>query len=388
MKITEEMRIQRAHVKLMKHPETALYAGVMLMGKSTVCDKTPTAYTDGYNKVYGREFVKKCNDKELRGLIMHENLHVALKHIPRFEDKFKEDPQLANATCDYVTNDIIDSFKDKQHCVLPEGALLDSKYHGWSSNEVFRDQKQKKDKDPNYQPEDSMDEHGFGEGASSDMTPEKAEQMSQEIDQKLREGAILAGKLGGSTPKQIRELLDGVVDWKDVLREFLSSHMRGGDEYTFRKYDKRRIMDELYLPDTFSESLDEVCIAWDTSGSINNQANAEFGGEMKSICELMNPEKVRILWWDTEVAGEQIFTKGNYDNMDKMLKPMGGGGTDPNCVPKYLKDKNINASAMIVFTDGYFWDKIDWSTDIPTLWLVTENDKLKVPKGKIIKQIL
>lgn len=43
---------------------------------------------------------------------------------------------------------------------------------------------------------------------------------------------------------------------------------------------------------------------------------------------------------------------------------------------------------MIVFTDGYFWDKIDWSTDIPTLWLVTENDKLKVPKGKIIKQIL
>jgi len=131
-----------------------------------------------------------------------------------------------------------------------------------------------------------------------------------------------------------------------------------------------------------------VPLPWDTSGSINDRANAEFGGEMKSICELMNPEKVRILWWDTEVAGEQIFTKGNYDNMDKMLKPMGGGGTDPNCVPKYLKDKNINASAMIVFTDGYFWDKIDWSTDIPTLWLVTENDKLEVPKGKIIKQIL
>jgi predicted metal-dependent peptidase len=388
MKITEEMRIQRAHVKLMKHPETALYAGIMLWGTSTVCDTTPTAYTDGCNKVYGREFVKKLNDKELRGLIMHENLHVALQHIPRFEDKFKENAQLANATCDYVTNDIIDNFKDKQHCLLPEGALLDSKYHGWSANEVFRDQKQKQDEDPDYQPEDSMDEHGFGEGESADMTPEKAEQMSQEIDQKLREGAILAGKLGGSTPKQIRELLDGVVDWKDVLREFLSSHMRGGDEYTFRKYNKRRIMDELYLPDTFSESLDEVCIAWDTSGSIDDEANGAFAGEMKSICELMNPEKVRILWWDTEVAGEQVFTKGNYDTMDKMLKPMGGGGTDPNCVPKYLKDKNINASAMIVFTDGYFWDKIEWSTDIPTLWLVTENDKLEVPKGKIIKQIL
>ena len=64
MKLTEEMRIQRAHLKLMKHPETALYAGIMLWGTSTVCDTTPTAYTDGCNKVYGREFVKKLNDKE------------------------------------------------------------------------------------------------------------------------------------------------------------------------------------------------------------------------------------------------------------------------------------------------------------------------------------
>jgi predicted metal-dependent peptidase len=74
--------------------------------------------------------------------------------------------------------------------------------------------------------------------------------------------------------------------------------------------------------------------------------------------------------------------------MDKVLKPRGGGGTDPNCIPKYIKDKNINASAMVVFTDGYFYGDVDWSTDISTLWLVTENDRLEVPKGKIVKQYL
>ena len=67
---------------------------------------------------------------------------------------------------------------------------------------------------------------------------------------------------------------------------------------------------------------------------------------------------------------------------------MGGGGTDPNCIPKYLKDKNIDATCMVVFTDGYFFDKVKWDTNIPTLWLVTENEQLKVPKGKIVKQCL
>jgi len=123
-------------------------------------------------------------------------------------------------------------------------------------------------------------------------------------------------------------------------------------------------------------------------GSIGDEANAEFGGEIKSICELLNPEKVRILWWDTEVAGEQVFTKGNYEGMNKMLKPKGGGGTDPNCIPNYIQEKNLNASAIVVFTDGYFYGDVTWNTDIPTLWLVTENERLQVPKGKIVKQHL
>jgi len=388
MEVTEEMRLQKAHVQLMKHPETALYSGIILNGKSIISDETPTAYTDGWDKVYGREFVKGLTDEELRGLIMHENLHVALKHMSRFDNLFRQEPKLVNASADYVVNDIIVNLEDKNHCHLPKGGLVDKKYHNWSLEEVYRDLKKQQNEDPDFEPSESMDEHGFGEGKSADMTPEKAKQMSQEIDQKLREGGVLAGKLGGSMPKTLRDLIDGKVDWRTALREFVSAHTKGGDEYTFRQYDKRRIMDDIYLPNTINESIDEVLIAWDTSGSIGDEANAEFGGEIKSICELLNPEKVRILWWDTEVAGEQVFTKGNYEGMNKMLKPKGGGGTDPNCIPNYIQEKNLNASAIVVFTDGYFYGDVTWNTDIPTLWLVTENERLQVPKGKIVKQHL
>ena len=47
---TQETRLKKAHVALMKHPETALYSGIMMMGDSTVVDDCPTAYTDGVNK--------------------------------------------------------------------------------------------------------------------------------------------------------------------------------------------------------------------------------------------------------------------------------------------------------------------------------------------------
>ena len=42
-KDTQETRVKRSHIALMKHPETALYSGVMLMGKSEVVDGIPTA---------------------------------------------------------------------------------------------------------------------------------------------------------------------------------------------------------------------------------------------------------------------------------------------------------------------------------------------------------
>ena len=388
MKHTAEQRLKRSHVALMKHPETALYSGIILMGKSTIDDNVPTAYTDGVNKVYGREFVDKLNDEELRALILHENLHVALKHMSRFMKEFKAEPQLINASADYVVNDIIVNLQDRYFCKLPDGGLVDSKYHNWSVRQVYNDLKQKQDNDPDFQPQDSLDKHGFGEGECGNMTPQEQKKLSEKIDKALRQGSLLAGKLGGKTPQAIEDLLTGKVDWRAVLREFITSNTRGMEELSWRNYSKKHIPNDIYLPSAISEKMEELVIGWDTSGSIGNQANAEFAGELKLICENVNPSKVRILWWDTEVTGEQVFTEGNYEGMDKVLKPRGGGGTDPNCIPKYIKDKNINASAMVVFTDGYFYGDVDWSTDISTLWLVTENDRLEVPKGKIVKQYL
>jgi predicted metal-dependent peptidase len=384
---TQETRLKKAHISLMKHPETALYSGVMLMGKSSVEDEKFTAYTDGVNKRYSREFISKLSDAELRGLVLHENLHVALKHIQRFKKEFKAEPMLINASADYVVNDIILNLNDRSFLTLPEDRLYDAKYRNWSVREVYEDLK--KQRQDNNTPQGgneykTLDDHDFE--SSQNMTEAEAKELSSKIDKALREGGILAGRMGAKIPRTIQELLEPKVDWREVLREFVTSATRGSDEYTWRRFNKRLMANDIYMPSMENESVGELVIAIDTSGSIGGQELTEFASELASICSVCTPSKVRVLWWDTEVHGEQVFSPEDYNNLKDILKPQGGGGTMVSCVSDYINTKKINSEAVIVFTDGYLESDIKWNISVPTLWLVTQAKDFTPPSGKVVKK--
>jgi len=388
MSITEETRLKKAHIALMRHPETALYSGVIMMGENKIVDDCPTACTNGFDTKYGREFVKSLTDEELRALVLHENLHIALKQISRFKNEYKDDPQLVNMSADYIVNDIIVNLNDKTHCRLPQGGLYDEKYHNWSLREVYNDLKQERENNPtgfSAKSDGVLDEHDFDN--AQEMTTQEVEQLSKDIDRALRQGGILAGKLGSKVPRNIEDLLIGKVDWRDVLREFINNQTRGSDEYTWRRYNKRLMANDIYLPSLMNETVGELVIAIDTSGSIGNRELSAFASELVSICDVSCPEKIRVLWWDTEVHGEQLFTAENYHQIDSLLKPQGGGGTNANCVAKYIAKQNIEAEAIIVFTDGYF-DTPKWNISTPTLWLVTDTESHVPPNGQVVKQNL
>lgn len=410
--MTEELKLKKAHIALMKHPSTALYAGVILYGESSVEDSgVPTAYTDGKNKRYGREFFKPLTDKQARGLVLHENLHVALKHLIRFKKEFKEDAQAINAAADFAVNDIIMQVHEAEpdFIGLPDGGLWDKKYRNWSVREIYDDiRKQNKGRkgkpsgggqgsgqpsqgnesgqgEPliiNGKKYEGFDEHDFNGG--KEISPEEMKAVSEAIDQALRQGSILAGKLGGKMPRSIQEMLEPVVDWRAELRDFVTSAAKGNDELTWRKFNKRLLSNDIYMPSMYSEKVGELVVAIDTSGSIGGPELAVFAGELASICDACSPEKVRVLWWDTHVHGEQVF-EGNYTNIAHMLKPLGGGGTKVSCVSEYLSEKKVQVDAVIVFTDGYVEGDIKWPIAEPTLWMVTQNKQLKVPSGKIVK---
>ena len=391
MATSQETRLKKAHVALLKHPETALYSGVILMGKSSVDDEKFTAYTDGFNKRYSREFISKLSDEELRGIVMHENLHVALKHMQRFTNEFKANPHLTNVSADYVVNDIINNFTDKNICKLPEGALYDTKFHNWSVREVYEHLKKesKKNDDGSTNVESGidklkpLDEHDF-ENAKQ-MTPEQIADQAGKIDRALREGGILAGRMGAKIPRQISDLLEPKVNWREVLRDFVTSASRGSEEYTWRRFNKRLMANDIYMPSLENETVGELIIAIDTSGSIGGAELTEFASELASICESVSPARVRVLWWDTEVHAMQTFDDG-YNNIASLLKPEGGGGTMVSCVAEYINEHKLKAEGVIVFTDGYLESDIKWDISTPTLWLITQARDFQAPSGKVIKK--
>ena len=387
-KYTAEQSVQRAHIWLMKHPNYCLYSGVFMVGTTSVDDSVPTACTDGRNTKYGRSFIEGLPEPEIRAIVLHENLHKAFRHIETWKPLYKENPQMANMACDYVINLMIhDSDPNKRDVRLPDGGLLDEKYRGLDAGTVYRDLKKQADEkksitvktaDGNSKEvpvkslsdmlKEAIDAHDWENGES--MSNEEKEQLAKDIDQALRQGQILAGKMGGNVPREVVDALEAKVDWREALREFVTSFCAERDESTWRKPSRRWIDEGIYMPSLIGEAVGRLVIAIDMSGSIGNEEIGQFLGEVKQICERVQPEGIDLLYWDTSVCQHEKYDRDQLSNLLSSTKPKGGGGTDPACIPKYIDKHKLKPECAIILTDGYVssWGK--W--DCPTLWGITE----------------
>ena len=262
---------------------------------------------------------------------------------------------------------------------LPKGGLFDEKYRGLNSAEVFNLL-------PPQPPQpdgggEGFDEHDW-EGAESLNEAEQTE-LAKEIDQAIRQGAILAGKVGGNVDRSFTDLMSAKVDWKEALREFVSAVSSGKDDSTWRKPNRRWLQHDIYMPSTVSESMGRVVVAIDTSGSIYGDVLNRFISEVASVMQNMNPEQVDLLYWDSEVAGHEVYGLNDADRMTSSTKPKGGGGTSPSCITSYMRKHKIEPVCAIILTDGYVGNDWGGTWNCPTLWTITSN--IKSPIGQTIK---
>jgi len=383
--LTALQKIERAHVELMAHKDTMEYAGVIMVGNYAVDENIPTAKTDGVNCTYGKKFVEGMSESDLRGLIMHENLHKAFQHTFLWRHLYEQNHKAANYACDYVINLIIHDISKASDgfVTLPKGGLLDERFRDMDSQQVF----------------DILMEEGGGEGGGSDdgegesldehdwdsgeqLSDGDKEQAQKEIDQALRQGQILAGKMGGRLTREIGELLEPKVCWQDKLREYLSSLADGKDVSTWQRVNRRWLQHDMYMPSTLSETMGRIVIGVDTSGSIGGRELNEFLTEVKAICTNLQPELVDLLYWDTEVARHEVYGRDELGKLVDSTKPAGGGGTDAACIPAYIKERGIKPECAVVLTDGYVssWGK--W--EHPVLWCIVNGSQGNAPVGQTI----
>lgn len=419
MSQSEERKLQKAKISLMRNPKFALWSGILMVGKTSVSDTVPTAMTNGRDESYGRKFVAKVRDQELCFVVLHEALHKAYRHLSTWRKLHDENHRLANCACDYVINlelctldpqelfIAMPKYKDGPHKGERMG-LVDVRFKGMNSKQVFdilkKEQEGKgKSKDkgncPGGEPGDGEgDEPGEGGGldehdwdGAKEMTVEEQKELAREVDQAIRQGlmahAKVAGKGGGGLSRELGDLLEPKIDWREVLREFVKATCAAKDTSSWRRVNRRFLSmgTGTYMPSMIGEKVRHIVVGVDTSGSVGLKELSEFLSEVKGVAEEVNPEMVDLIYWDGAVAGHEEYSGGDVANIVSSTKPRGGGGTSPSCVSRYLVEKKIVPECIIILTDGYVGG--DWGSDwtAPILWVIVNGcDGAVAEHGKTI----
>lgn len=418
-RLRAEQRIELVHVSLMRKPEFALFAGLFMVGRTVIDDKVPTARTNGRDTIYGREFVDALTDKELAFLVMHENMHKCYRHLTTWRRLYDEDSKLANAACDYVINlQLVRLDPQETMIAMPRDkvtgrliGLFDVRFDGMDAKQVFDILKEERRRrggsgseegegdegvstggQPGNNRQDvddstggGLDEHDW-EGAQ-EMDAQEAEQLERDIDHALRQGSIYAGKVGGSVPRGIDALLAPKVNWREVLRQFVKTSLRDREAPSWRKAHKRYLWQDIILPAIMGRRVKSLVVAVDTSGSIQGPILTSFLSEIDAIARDTRPQRVDLIYWDARIASHEVYLAPNVKSLVGMTKPEGGGGTDPDVIPPFLKEKKIEPDAIVVLSDGYMSSsKAAWSgVTAPVLWCLIGNSRFEIPCGKTVK---
>ena len=428
-----EIKIIKAHADIMKRKQTTVLGALLMLGENKVLPNgnemgVSTAATDGINKYYNSTFVDNLNQQEVNWLVLHEVVHVALKHQLRYPRKAGRDPQVMAAAIDYVDNLVVEEMVagDTAFATMPKGGLLDPKFRGWAVDEVYdflaSGQEKQEQGRPQQQPcqrsgdgksvkvagkdysldgGDNADQHldpatpspgapgtpspGTPSPSNAAQAPTTPADIEQQVDRALTQGGILAGLRGATVPRKITQSIQhDTRRWDEELREYCTAQVAGRTEVCWNRFDRRRVMHEIYLPGSINEALGSMVLALDTSGSITRKQMDVMASEAALIAKACNVQELIVLYWDNKVRGEQRFTPDQYDDLANLMQPKGGGGTVMGSVSRYMVDNSINPELVLVLTDGYIESKVQWDVTAPTVCVTTECEKFDAP-GRIIK---
>jgi len=307
-------------------------------------------------------------------------LHAVYDHMGR---RGNRDPKLWNIADDYCVNwDLVEQrVGDK----IPV-ALYDSKYKGMSAEEVYDDLYENADK---INIDDLMkrllDEHLDGEGEEGEDgdkpgngRPKLSEQEKKEIRDEVKEAVLAAaqasgaGNLPGGVKRMIKDLIEPVMDWRELLQQQIESTVKS--DFTWARPSRRSWHMDAVMPGMKPGEQIDVVIGIDTSGSITDKDLKAFLSEIKGIMEAYEEYRITVMGWDTEVHNVATFTSDNLEDIAN-FEPGGGGGTDPHCVWKYLQDNDIEPKKLIMFTDYCFfgWSPEEVEQYCDTVWIIKGN---------------
>ncbi len=331
----------------------------------------PTMATDMKTIWYHPKFVEDHTLEETKFVLCHEVGHTIFQHGWR---RGARNPRKWNRAGDYIINDLLTNEKVGK---MPAGGLLNpglvAAGNGTSEGVYDLLPDEPDDNKPGQGGSGSLDDCRDAPGSAGDKAADQA-QLKVRIAQ-AAQAARACGKMSGNLQRFIDDALEAKVDWRTVLRNFVSSKAKV--DRTFARPKRRFAGEDIYLPSLSGEKLGAGVVAIDCSGSCWDDIPA-FAAEFKAIWEDCMPISMDVLYFDTRVSHHEHFDRDD----DLHIEGHGGGGTAFSPIFRYVEEQGIEPTFLVVLTDLECAD-FGPQPHYPVLWVT--NHATHAPWGEVVE---
>ena len=395
------------------------FYGLLLMHIGFALDENiSTAATDGEKIMFSPDFLDTLSDRELDFVLMHEIVHIALRHYDRIGGF---DNEKFNIACDIVVNSniLLSENMDKSAITLgaygesmhlaPDGSeeynytveqlysLLPVTVSADESDEQGNNKPKSKsrksgkksgksndcaDKNGNWDDHSHWNEHKTDNELLKDLWVKHIKDAGEAIS--VRDSITCRGTLPMFAKRILKELRQPQTDWRTILDEFVEEEI---SDYSFTPPDRRFSDSPFFLPD-FNEKDDKVekiLFMIDASGSMSDKEITAAYSEIKGAIDQFGGKLSGWLgFFDADIIEPVPFS--DEDEFRK-IEAAGGGGTDFGIIFQYVKEYMSDdlPVSIIILTDGCapFPDE-SAAMNIPVLWLLN-NEEVEPPWGKVAR---
>ena len=383
------------------------FYGDLLTNIPIVSDPTiPTACTDGRTIRFNPVFFRMHTEGEQHFIIMHEVMHMLMLHCVRGRGK---DARIFNVAADMVVNGELMRLRGSmQTAGINFAAPKDGIFHPEYSMNTVEDAyerllKVNREQSDKIRKKKVAIQKGYGSGqhiihidAPDDLlislsgeedpsqgafpgeadiflpgTPVEtnAEAIEEHIAALIRHAEETAAKSRnpyGSyyIPSQLYSLAESrYLPWKRLLKDFLMD--KASDDVSYATPERKYLHMDLILPGhgETEETLENIWAFVDSSGSVGKDEMSEFLTQLYRIMKEFHC-RMNLAYWDTKVTDIYKNIKGEQNILNSL--PHHSGGTDINCVYRWIAENKVKPDVMVILTDGYY-GTLQESNRIPSL---------------------
>jgi predicted metal-dependent peptidase len=378
------------------------FAGVLRGVNFKKTEEIPTAGVlakeGDINMWWNPRFVAGLETLQVKGLLKHEAMHLALEHTT----SRRMTPHIIH---NYATDLAINS--DIPENELPEGGLIPGKAFAeltpeqmekmgpdavarfgrvskkieslpmgksseWYFTELMKDPEVAKDIQEGAEGEGGfpgiIDDHdGWDE-----LSDEEKELVKGKIKQAVAEAVKDCdrtgrwGSVGSEMRSTLRELISSEVDWRAVLKKFCGFSRRGTRSTSWTRLNRKYAG---LVPGVKRGYTSSIAVYIDQSGSVSN---SDLELAFANLRNLAKRTEFTTFHFDTSVdeSSESAWKRGRAPNILRTRC----GGTDFECVTKHANKNNHRFDGYIIITDGEAYKPSP--SRLKRGWLIVPNRKL------------